>query len=73
MSRLLYERSIFRDSEPGVGVKAASAFAGGLSNKRVTKIISICSFCFFVLSGVSNAFDVNAFPGSDRTMTKVLI
>lgn len=36
-----------------------------MSNKRVMKNISICIFGLFALSGVSNAFDVNAFPGSE--------
>jgi hypothetical protein len=50
MSRLLYERGIFRDSGLWMGGKAASAFGWGLSNKRVMKNTSICIFCLFVLS-----------------------
>ena len=44
MSRLLYERGIFRDSGPGAGAKAASAFGWGVSNTRVIKDISIFIF-----------------------------
>jgi pectate lyase len=33
--------------------------------KRVMKNSSICIFFCFALSGVSNAFDVNAFPGAE--------
>jgi hypothetical protein len=64
MSRLLCETGVFRDSGPGAGVEGVSAF-GGVPIKRVIKNISVCIFCLFVLSGVSNAFDVNAFPGAE--------
>jgi len=65
MSRLLYETGICRDRGPGAGVEVVSAFGWGVSIKRVIKNISVCIFCLFVLSGVSNAFDVNAFPGAE--------
>ena len=65
MSWLLYETGIFRAGRGSAGVKAASAFGWGLSNKRVIKNISICIFCLFVLFGVSNAFAVDAFPGAE--------
>ena len=64
MSRLLYETGVFRDTG-GCGVKAASVFGWGLSNKRVMKNISICIFCLFVLSEVGSALAVDAFPGAE--------
>ena len=64
MSRLLYEIGIFRGSGGSAGVKAASAFGWGLSNKRVIKNISICIF-LFVLFGASITFAVDAFPGAE--------
>ncbi len=72
LSRSFYEKGIFRDSGPGTGVKAASAFGCGLSNKRMIKNVFTRIFCLFALLGISNAFAVDAFPGeegSDRFAT----
>lgn len=46
-------------------MKAESVFGWGLANNRVMKNISIFVFYLFVLSGVSYAVDVNAFPGAE--------
>jgi hypothetical protein len=64
LSRLLYERNRYLPGQRvRCGGKAASAFGWGMSKRM--KNISVCFFCLFVLSGVSNAFDVNAFPGAE--------
>jgi hypothetical protein len=64
MSRL-YETCVFRDSGPWTGGKRRQYLWWGVSNTRVMKNIAILIFCLFVLPGVSNAFDVNAFPGAE--------
>ena len=67
MSWLLYERVFPGTAGFCAEAKAASAsvFGWGVSNTRVMKNISIFVFYLFVLSGVSNALDVNAFPGAE--------